>query len=374
MQSFVITIVALSLPAMFLGVFRRVWWWSIFLWLGGMLLGIGMEWLQFRDFIQLPFDTAFVFDSQGILAWLVWSILVAHAVPVSVKTRRDALLLGGVLGSVGAVLALQHNVKPENSEGDGDGDDNGVSKNWHEYVWLSLIGALVHPGTMIGGVQYFNGLNGIWQWMVLWPVAGCLLLLSKWIPLTEKNRDDVPVSTELSPNILNPWLIFAGVTLLLTTVLPIYASHVLLGTSIVWCVKARSTFPWKALVSLLGTVLTVNLAVGVGLAEVVAWGLEDMPMNIHQWIPLILLCVVTVLTSLVGSIPVALFGMAIFVRTMDLASVGLSLEPLMMCFGLGLVVGNIDSFVWTQLFGWHLRRWVVGVLSSLVWLGCMVLW
>ena len=115
MQSFVITIVALSLPAMFLGVLRRVWWWSIVLWLGGMLLGIGMEWLQFRDFIQLPFDTAFVFDSQGILAWLVWSILVAHAVPVSVKTRRDALLLGLFLGSVGAVLALQHNAKPENS-------------------------------------------------------------------------------------------------------------------------------------------------------------------------------------------------------------------------------------------------------------------
>ena len=372
MQSFVITIVALSVPALLLGAFRRTWWWSIVLWIGGMILGMGMGWLQFTDWIQLPIDTALILDSQGVLAWLVWSVLVAHAVPVSVRTRKEAVLLGLCLGSIGGVLALQHNSIDDNSEGDNSegGSDDASSKSFG-FVWLTLIGALAHPGTMIGGVQYFNG---TWQWVLLWPVAVCMFFLSKWIPLSMEPEDTLPPSQSTSEaDSISPWWMLAGGTLLMTVLMPIYATHVLLGTSIVWCVKARSAFPWKQLLSLLGTVLTVNLAVGVGLAESVAWGLEEMPMNIHQWLPLIVLCVVVVLTTIVGSIPMAIFGMALFVRTMDLASIGLTVEPLMLAFGFGVVVGNMDSFIWTNSFPMHLRRLVSGVLSSLLWLGCMVM-
>ena len=367
MQSFVITIAALSVPALLLGVFRRTWWWSLVLWICGMILGMGMGWLQLTDWIQLPIDTVLILDSQGILTWVVWSVLVAHAVPVAVRTRKEAVLLGVCLGSVGAILALQNNSIDEEAEV----RLVDTSSKSFGFVWFALIGALIHPGTMIGGVQYFNG---TWQWLLLWPVAICMYFLSKWIPLSIERKEILSSShSMLDADSISPWWMLAGGTLLMTALLPMYATHILLGTSIVWCIQARNTFPWKQLGSLIGTVLTVNLAVGVGLAEVIAWGLEDMPMSIHQWLPVIVLCSVALLTMIVGSIPISIFGMAIFVRTMDLASIGLTLEPLMLAFGFGVVVGNIDSFMLTHSFRMHLRRLVFGILSSVLWLGCMVL-
>jgi hypothetical protein len=337
------------------------------LWICGMILGMGMGWLQLTDWIQLPIDTALILDSQGILSWLVWSVLAAHAVPVAVRTRKEAVLLGLCLGSLGSILALQNNNVDEEPEG----SLVDASSKSFGFVWFALIGALVHPGTMIGGVQYFNG---TWGWLLLWPVAISMYLLSKWIPLSIERKEILSSShSMLDAESISPWWMLAGGTLLTTVLFPVYAAHILFGTSIVWCVQARGRFPWKHLVSLMGTVLAVNLAVGVGLAEVVAWGLEEMPMNIHQWLPLVVLCSTALLTTIVGSIPISIFGMAIFTRTMDLASIGLTLEPLMLTFGFGVVVGNIDSFIWTHSFRMHLRRLVFGILSSVLWLGCMVL-
>lgn len=113
------------------------------------------------------------------------------------------------------------------------------------------------------------------------------------------------------------------------------------------------------------------LAVAGGLPEAAAWGLEELPMDLHFALPGVLLVSTVILSALVGAIPMAFFGIALFERLLDLPSIGLSAGPLLGVYGIGLVLGNIRSFVWSNTVR---RNGVTTVIASLVTCCVLILW
>ena len=51
------------------------------------------------------------------------------------------------------------------------------------------------------------------------------------------------------------------------------------------------------------------------------------------------------------------FGVALFERLMDLPSIGLSIEPLLAIYGIGLVIGNIRPLIWYETLRSNLWLW-----------------
>ena len=80
-------------------------------------------------------------------------------------------------------------------------------------------------------------------------------------------------------------------------------------------------------------------------------------MDVHFILPLFLLCTTTILSTVVGSIPMAFFGVALFERLMDLPSIGLSIEPLLAIYGVGLVIGNIRPLIWYETVRSSFLHW-----------------
>ena len=70
-----------------------------------------------------------------------------------------------------------------------------------------------------------------------------------------------------------------------------------------------------------------------------------------------ILVVSALLSTLVGSIPMAFFGVALFERLMDLPSIGLSTGPLLAVYGLGLVAGNIRPLIWAKAVRENILHW-----------------
>ena len=132
---------------------------------------------------------------------------------------------------------------------------------------------------------------------------------------------------------------------------------ILLGTLPVWIWKSRQNFPWRSLVYVVGVFSCVNLAVASGLPEMAAWGLEEFPMDVHFVLPIAILVASAILSALIGSIPMAFFGVALFERLMDLPSIGLSTGPLLAVYGLGLVVGNIRPLIWAKTVRQDILHW-----------------
>ncbi len=344
MQSFIIPIVVLSIPALCLSLFRKTWWWPLLCWLVGMVAGVVMGWLSVGDVWTLPFDTQLGTDAVPIVVYLIWSALVGSALRWTPTSDRDALLLGVSVGTFAAAWALQ----PDESVTDGGESDERV-------LWLAVAGSLLHSGALLSG-SYF--LSSSFLWLIL-PLFTVIMVL-----LSDRNA-------EIHGNGLPKVLPFAGVTLLSSTIFPQWTVPLLLGTSLIWGALCGRSFPWKRLLWIVGMVLTVNLSVASGLGEVGAWGLEELPMEFHNLLPLGMLVATTVLSMLIGVVPMAIFGVALFERTMDLPSIGLSNEPLLVAYGLGLVFGNVYPWVshgiWLQNCGRKGKSWLaISALGLLI--------
>ena len=111
------------------------------------------------------------------------------------------------------------------------------------------------------------------------------------------------------------------------------------------------------------TGLVVNVAVASGLPEVAAWGLEELPMELHTIIFPVLTVLVTIVSVLVGIIPVSIFGLTLLPRLLDLPSIGLSLEMVQLAIVLGLLAGNV--FPWFASETWK-ERWLNHVFQTVI--------
>ncbi len=326
MQSFIIPIVALSVPALCLSLFRKTWWWPLLCWLVGTVAGVVMGWLSVEDTWVLPLETHLLTDGGSIVVFLIWSALVGEGLRWTPKSNRDALLLGASVGAFAATWSLQR-------------EEETVDKHT---LWLAFAGSLIHPGTLLGGVYFL--LSSV-IWVVLPLCAVVMVLLSE--RKTDNQEREVPKR-----------LPFAGVILLVSAVVPQWAVPLLVGTSLVWCGLCARNFPWKRILWIVGVLLSVNLAVAGGLAEAAAWGLEELPMEFHRLLPVGILISTTLLSMVIGVVPMAMFGVALFERTMDLPAIGLSKDPLLVAYGLGLVLGNVYPWVFNGVWIEHCRgKW-----------------
>jgi len=335
MQSFVISIVVLTIPSLALALFRRTWWWPLVLYVVGMLLGQGMGFIQLSDWVQLFQHTGLFVDGLPVLLWLIWSICAGASFDTTNVSVRETIPLGIAVGSVGAALSVK--------ETEEDLDLAGKT--------LAMrTAALLYPGSMIGGVYFFAD-SGLWFGLWLTTLVYIYLLRKRTLSSTGTQR-------------LNfGWMMFGFLTLLTSFLLHDWSVVILASTLPVWIWRARAQFPWKHVLYVVGAFACVNLAVGGGLPEAVAWGLEELPMDLHFALPGVLLISTVLLSALVGSIPMAFFGIAMFERLLDLPSIGLSAGPLLGVYGVGLVLGNIRPFVWSRT----LRPNVVAVaIGSLV--------
>ena len=332
MPSFVIPILVLSAPALALALFRRTWWWPALLWILGMIVGQVMGWLEISDWFTLFGDTVLLNDGRVIAIWLVWCI-VANA---ALNTHTLPASIGPTTGGMCSTMTMpteQNEINTKNA-----------------FIVMST--SLLHPGTMIGGLYFFTD---TFAWLWLWLLAVFYLVLGTENLVSEKS---VEKGLELNKLLFpSKWHGIAGFILGAAFLLSEWSLGLLLCTLPVWCWKARTSFPWQTLLYVGGSFACVNLAVGAGLPEVSAWGLEELPMDIHFVLPIFLLCTTTLLSTIVGSIPMTFFGVALFERLMDLPSIGLSIEPLLAIYGIGLVIGNIRPLIWYETVHSNLWQW-----------------
>ena len=332
MPSFVVPILVLSVPAFAVALFRRTWWWPMLLWVLGMAIGQVMGWLVLIDWIALFTDTVLLQDGLVIALWIVWSILAGVGINSNDSSMKDAAGFGVGLGSFGAALALEDPQK--------DSDQSRL-------VMTTTATSLIHPGTMIGGLYFFTDTN---LWLFLW-IFAVLLYGKGGLEWLKESQEQFKASKSL--------LAFGGVTLAASFVLSDWSTELLLCTLPVWIWQSRQRFPWRSLVYVCGVFACVNLAVASGLPEVAAWGLEELPMDVHFVLPVAILVASALLSALVGSIPMAFFGVALFERLIDLPSIGLSTGPLLAVYGVGLVVGNIRPLIWAKAFRQSIFHWSV---------------
>ena len=338
MSSFVISIVVLSIPALGLALFRTTWWWPMLLYVMGMLLGQGMGWLQLSDWVHLFHDTGLFMDGLPVVVWLIWSICAGASFDTTNVSTRDALPLGLAVGSVGTGLTILEN---------SDHADRSVK------MLAMRTTALLYPGSMIGGLYFFAESS---MWYGLWIPAVVYMVL-----LRQRTSSSVN-SQRLSLR----WMLFGILTLMLSFVMHEWSVAVLMLTLPVWVWKCRSRLPWKHLLYVLGAFSCVNLAVAGGLPEIAAWGLEELPMDVHFALPGVLLVSVCLLSTAIGAIPMAFFGVALFERLVDLPSIGLSSGPLLGVYGIGLVLGNIRLFIWSRTVSSNIVSVIVASLLTCI--------
>lgn len=343
MQSFVISIVVLTIPALALALFRRTWWWPMALYVVGMLLAQGMGFIQLSDWVQLFQYTGLFVDGLPVLLWLVWSICAGASFDTTNVSIREAIPLGVAVGSVGAALSVKETEEEQDLAGK---------------TLAMRAAALLYPGSMIGGIYYFSE-SGLWVGLWLTSLVYIFLLPKGTLSSNGTERLDFG------------WMLFGFLTLLTSFLLSDWSVMLLASTLPVWIWRARAHFPWKHILYVLGAFACVNLAVAGGLPEAAAWGLEELPMDLHFALPGVLLVSTVILSALVGAIPMAFFGIALFERLLDLPSIGLSAGPLLGVYGIGLVLGNIRSFVWSNTVR---RNGVTTVIASLVTCCVLILW
>ena len=343
MQSFVISIVVLTLPALALALFRHTWWWPLALYVFGMLLGQGMGFIQLSDWVQLFQHTGLLVDGLPVLLWIIWSICAGSSFDTTQVSVRQAIPLGLAVGSVGTAFSIKETEEEQGLAGK---------------ALAMRTGALLYRGSMIGGI-YFFAESGLWVGLWLTILVYSFFLPKGTLPSSRIERLDFG------------WMLFGFLTLLASFLLSDWSVMLLASTLPVWIWRARAQFPWKHVLYVLGAFACVNLAVAGGLPEAAAWGLEELPMDVHFALSGVLLVSTVILSALIGAIPMAFFGIALFERLLDLPSIGLSAGPLLGVYGVGLVLGNIRSFVWSDTVR---RNGVAAVVASLVTCFCLILW
>lgn len=359
MQSFVISVVVLSIPALLLGFFRRQFWWPLLAWVLGMIVGQVMGVISITEVFTLLTDTGLLLDARRFNLWVVWSILVGSAIRISSLNSRGFFALGVCFGALGSGLILS---KVEQKSGD-----------HHRQVSLAMAGSLLHPGLMFGGLDF---LSSGFLWLVLWvPMLLWFRLSDSKLETTERQQ---PVVTAALNSVHQPeptpkvfWYV-AALALFLSFLLPVYAVWILGGTSALWLWIGRDRIPLLEIGAFFASVFAVNLAVAGGLPEVAAWGVEELPMEFHPWLPISILLLSTVLSALIGVIPMTLFGLASFARSIDLPSMGLQAAPLMMAYGIGLTLGNVRTLILNQVWRKQAKVWLFGVLISSIVVGFLL--
>ena len=315
------------------------------MWVLGMVVGQFMGWLVLSDWVDLFSTTVLLQDGLSIALWLVWSIVAAASIVSNGASMKRAASLGLSLGSFGGALVLEYSEK--------DGEPS-------RFVMTTLAASLLHPGTMIGGLYFFAETK---LWILLWVLA---------VLFYSKDGPEGLVKSQEQPEASTKWLAFGGVTLATSFLLTTWSVEILLGTLPIWIWKSRQNFPWRSLVYVAGVFACVNLAVASGLPEMAAWGLEELPMDVHFVLPTAILVASALLSALIGAIPMAFFGVALFERLMDLPSIGLSTGPLLALYGVGLVAGNIRPMIWAKtvrpnIFHWFISSFVfINVLAVVV--------
>ena len=359
MQSFVMSVVVLSIPAVLLGLFRRRLWWPLLVWDLGMILGEVMGLVSIMEFSTLLTDTGLILDAQRFNLWMVWSILVGSAIRISSLNSRESFALGVCFGALGSGLILS---KVERK-----------SEAHYRRVCLAMAGSLLHPGLMFGGLDF---LSSGFLWLILWiPMLLWFWLSTSKLEATERQQQSVIDAlnsinkTEPTPQVF--WYV-AALTLFLSFLLPVYAVWILGGTSVLWLWVGRDRVPLPEIGAFFASLFAVNLAVAGGLPEVAAWGLEELPMEFHPWLPIAMVLVSTVLSVLIGVVPMTIFGLALFARSLDLPSVGLQTEPLMMAYGIGLTLGNVRPLILNQVWRKQAKLWLLGVLVSSIVVGFLL--
>lgn len=335
MPGFVIPILVLSAPAIAIALFRRTWWWPALMWALGMIVGQVMGWLVFADWYALFNDTVLFQDGSVIAIWLVWCI-VANA---ALNTHTLSASIGLTTGSMRSTMTIPQVQKDTNIKS--------------TFVVMST--SLSHPGTMIGGLYFFID-TYVWLWLWLLAIFYFVLATDKNLGMEKNLETPVVLREVLFPS---KWHGIAGGILGAAFLFSQWSLGILLCTLPVWIWKSRTSFPWRFLVYVAGAFACVNLAVASGLPEMAAWGLEELPMDVHFALPIIILVASALLSALVGAIPMAFFGVALFERLMDLPSIGLSTGPLLSLYGVGLVVGNIRPMIWAKSVRQNIFYWLI---------------
>ena len=339
MSTFILNIAVLSVPALLVGVMRHKWWWSWILVIATIFAGLLQQVLLFSDVWMLPLATGLLSDAWPVMIWLLWSITLSSAVSIRQTSLKTSAVLGLCLGQMAAPMLFEQ-----------DRLDNKC-----QHTTASWLGAMLLPAGTIGAAQLWTaGFAWLWIWV---PV-----LFGMWLMGIFKSE-----LVSLKESIDKPWvLIVTGFTMLVTS----YCSewgHWLMGIEIpVWLglsILGKHNLNWQSILSWAGVFYLVNLAVAGGLAESAGWGLEEMPMELHSLLFVGVFVSAGLATMLVGIIPTTLFGYALLSRTMDLASVGISLHTVQLVYVLGLMVGNWNPWICSKT--WY-QQWKSRILVSSV--------
>jgi len=299
------------------------------MWALGMLIGQVMGWLVLSDWYTLFGDTVLLEDGLVLGIWLVWC-MVANA---ALNTHTLPASIGLTTGGICSTMTIPQVQKDTNTKS----------------PFIVMSSSLLHPGTMIGGLYFFID---TYTWLWLW-----LLAIFYFVLGTDKKFEAPVVLHEvLFPS---KWHGIAGFILGAAFLFSQWSIGVLLCTLPVWMWKSRTSFPWRSLVYVAGVFACVNLAVASGLPEMAAWGLEELPMDVHFVLPTAILVASALLSALIGAIPMAFFGVALFERLMDLPSIGLSTGPLLALYGVGLVAGNVRPMIWAKAVRQNVFYWFI---------------
>ena len=338
MSTFILNIAVLSIPSLLLGVMRHKWWWTWVLIIATIFAGLMQQVLILSDVWMLPIATGLMDDAWLLMIWLLWSVTLSSAVTIRSVSLKTSALMGACLGHLATPLLLKQSEI-----------DNKV-----EHTTACWLGSMALPASMIGAAQLWNG--GFW-WGLFWVPA----LLGLWrLGALQGEHSSIKGSID------RPWvLMLAGFTMLLTSWCSEWGHWLMAAEIPVWIgmsVIGKHKLDWQSISNCIGVFYLVNIAVAAGLAESAGWGLEEMPMDLHAYLPVGVLAGSAVATMLVGIVPMTVFGMALLVRTMDLASVGVSLETVQLVYVLGLVVGNWNPWVSAQTW---LQQWGTRIAVSI---------
>ena len=307
---FVAPIVLLSIPACLLGIFRHSWWWSLALLVLAYGIGLSQGLLYIQDVWNLPLATHFVFDARTTLFAFLLSIVIGHWIPVvSGIHRKQAILVGALLGNIAPAYMWLRTVEDSRKRG--------------ELVFASCIGAMCNPYSLVGASLWVDEPDA-YVWFACSVLVGCWLLFRK---AEDTVGEAVPYSRLLFVYGLHS-VAFAATNitgnidfLAMSVVFLIAQQRMLLKTSIAYIVPEKNNqigqSAIKTIAHALMLFLVVNVAIGAGLTESIAWGLEDMSMEYIPYIESTMFVVGLLASVLVGMLPVLFCATGVAVRCLD---------------------------------------------------------
>lgn len=351
---FVAPIVLLSIPAFLLGIFRHSWWWSVVLLVLAYGLGLSQGLLYFADIWNLPADTHLLFDARTTLFALLLSIAIGHWIPVVGGIRRkQAILVGALLGNIAPAYMWLRTVEDTHKRG--------------ELVFASCIGAMCNPYSLVGASLWVDQPKA-YVWFA------CSVLVGWWL-LFRKTEDAVSEAVPYSRLLFvygahGVAFATANITgntdfLAMGALFLIAQKRMFSNTSIAYIVPEKNnqigTSAIKTIAHALLLFLVVNVAIGAGLAESIAWGLEDMSMEYTPYIASAMFVVGVLASVLVGMFPVLFCATGIVVRCLDV-DCGVYLAMM----GVASVMGTLWPWIASQTFKLYYK-------THLAWVGLVLL-